>query len=125
MGFVKANVSEPLMKSRDHKDDVQTAEGVGLREQGVGAGLIAADMASGFEAARARIGLMHGTLEPVAAMPRETLKRGDRKSQRTDARHRGGATRSSDEAAVTGGERRGRVIESLANRPTALSGRSL
>lgn len=110
MGSVKANVSEPLMKGRKI---TQTMSKPGLGSgsgSSVGEDLFATGVTSGLEAARARIRLMHGTLEPVAAMTREKPKRGDRKGESTDARHRGGTTRSSDEAVVTGGERRGRVI---------------
>ena len=81
-----------------------------------GAGLYAAVAASGLKAARMRIRLRHGTLEPVASMPREKLKRGHRKSESTNAGHRGGTTRSSDEGRVMRLERRGRVIRFLVNR---------
>jgi hypothetical protein len=75
-----------------------------------GADLHAAVAASGLKAARARIRLRHGTLEPVAPMQREKPKRGNRKGQSTDAGHRGGTTRSSNEGRVMRPERRGRVI---------------
>jgi hypothetical protein len=63
----------------------------------VGQDLFGTDAASGLKAARAWIGLKHGTLEPVVSMPREKSKRGDRKDESTDARHRDGTTRSSDD----------------------------
>lgn len=87
-----------------------------------GAGLYAAVAPSGLKAARSRIRLRHGTLEPVAPMQREKPKRGDRKGQSTDAGHRGGTTRISGEAPVTGVERRGRVIEFSGNRSTTSVG---
>jgi len=88
------------------------------RDQSDGAGLYAAVAASGLKAARARIRLGHGTLEPVVPMQREKPKRGHREGESTDAGHRGGATRSSAEGPVTGPERRGRVIQFSVNRST-------
>jgi len=72
-----------------------------------------ADAASGLEAARAWIRPVHGTFEPVVLMLREKPKRGDREGLSTDAGHRDGSTRSSDEEPVMGLEPRGRVIMSL------------
>ena len=87
-----------------------------------GAGLYTAVAASGLKAARARIGLRHGTLEPVAPMLREKPKRQPRKGLSTDAEHRDGSARSSDERPVTGRERRSRVIPFSVPRPTAAAG---
>lgn len=84
-----------------------------------GAGLYAAVAASGLKAARARIRLRHGTLEPAAPMPREKPKRGDREGESTNAGRRDGMTRSSDEGAVAALERRGRVIQFSVNGSTA------
>lgn len=90
------------------------------------ANLQAVVAASGLEAARARIGLMHGTLEPVV-LTREKLKRGNRKSQSTAdgwatghrAGHRDGTIRSSNEVPITVGmERRNRVIQFSINGST-------
>lgn len=47
---------------------------------------------------------------PLVAGGRESLKRLIREGLRTDAGHRGGPDRSSDEGPVMGLERRGRVI---------------
>jgi hypothetical protein len=47
---------------------------------------------------------------PAAAGGRESSKRLIREGLRTDAGHRGGPDRSSDEGSVIGLERRGRVI---------------
>ena len=52
---------------------------------------------------------MCGTWEPVALMLREKYKRRTRKYESTDAGHRGGATRSSDEDSVMELERRGSI----------------
>ena len=93
---------------------------------------LSADVAaSGFKAARARIRLRYGTLEPVAPMPREKPKRGDRKGQSTEGEprrvgkhrveHRGGTIRSSEDALITvRAERRDRVIQFWVNRSTPM-----
>jgi hypothetical protein len=86
----------------------------------VGGTCIPAHVASGIKAARAQTRLGHGTLEPVASMQREKSKRTTRKDRSTDARHRGGTPRISDEGCVMHLERRGRVIQSSDNRSTAL-----
>jgi hypothetical protein len=102
-----------------------TSDDAGGRPGGP-ANLQAVVAASGLEAARARIGLVHGTLEPVV-LPREKLKRGNRKSQSTaDGRatghragHRDGTIRSSDDVPMTvGTEPRNRVIEFPVNEST-------
>ncbi len=67
-------------------------------------------------------GSVNGTLEPVVSMQREKSKRRPREGESTDARHRGGMTRSSDEGCVMRLERRGRVIESLGNGSTVSAG---
>ena len=119
--FAKSNASEPLMTCRNPADDVKT--GVWwLPQDQHGKSLYLAHAASGTKAARARIRLGYGTLEPVVSMAREKPKRSSRKGESTDARHRGGTTCSSVEARVMRVERRSRVISSSFNRPTALAG---
>jgi hypothetical protein len=54
--------------------------------------------------------LSYGTWEPVVLMLREKSKWKHHKDLSTDAEHRGGATRSSDEGSVMGLERRGCVV---------------
>ena len=107
---MKANESEPLMKGRNQIRRCRNPSNGVCVGTSVGLDLKATDAASGLEAARAWIGLGHGTFEPVVVMPREKLKRRPRESQSTDARHRGGTTRSSVEGPVTGLEPRGRVV---------------
>jgi hypothetical protein len=51
-----------------------------------------------------------GTREPVVPMVREKLKWKTHESESTEAEHRGGITRSSDEVFVMGMERRGWII---------------
>jgi len=50
------------------------------------------------------------TWEPVASMLRETFKWKTHENLSTDARHRGGPARSSDEASVMDVEQRGRIV---------------
>jgi short subunit dehydrogenase-like uncharacterized protein len=88
----------------------------------MGGACLLAHAASGIKAARARIRLGNGTLEPVASMLREKLKRKPREGQSTDARHRGGTTRSSVEERVIRSEQRSRVIQSSDKRSTAPAG---
>jgi transposase len=117
----KTNASEPLRKCRENVSDVKTRELKWPWEQRRRC-LSAADVTSGIEAASVRFGLRHGTSEPVASMRRKKSKRRPRKGESTDARHRDGTTRSSDEGRVMRLERRGRVILSSTNRSTAPAG---
>lgn len=57
--------------------------------------------------------LSYGTWEPVVPMLREKSKWKHHKDQSTDAEHRGGATRSSDEGTVMGLKQRGCVVQLL------------
>ena len=95
MRSVKANASKPLMKGRKNffSDGVKTGVYSKPREECrrkrrrlASAGLQAADVAPGLKAARARIRLRHGTLEPVAPMRRERPKRGNREAESTERR---------------------------------------
>ena len=123
MRSMKANESEPLMKGRK---TLQMVSKPGLRSgsgSSAGEALFTTGMTPGLKAARAWIRLRHGTLEPVAPMPRERPKRGNRKAESTEVRalrssagHRDGTARSSDEGRVTRLEPRGRVIQFLVNR---------
>lgn len=108
---MKANESEPLMKSRNAQQAMSKPGFHNCSGTSVGDGLFSADAASGFEAARMRIRLRHGTLEPVVPMQRESRKRLCREGESTDAGHRDGTARSSDEGRVMRPERRGRVIQ--------------
>ena len=107
---MKANESEPLMKDRKKIRWCQNRGHIPGSGSSIGADLIAADATSGLKVGSARIGLEHGTSEPVVPMLREKPKRLSRKGQSTDAGHRGGMARSSVEASVMGVERRGCVI---------------
>ena len=93
----KTNASEPLMMCRKRK---MTSKPGGSRYPGISSGenLLTARAASGMKVASVRFGRVHGTWEPVASMLREPSKRKTRKDLSTDARHRGGMARSSEEA---------------------------
>jgi hypothetical protein len=112
MRSTKANASEP---SEERSKVIQTMSkprfNLDFGNSGGGSCNPAA-MASGLKAARAWIRPQHGTFEPVAPMPREQPQRGDRKGLSTNAGHRDGTTRSSEEGPVMGLEPRGRVIVS-------------
>jgi hypothetical protein len=119
----KASASEPLMTCRNRIDDIETGLGMAARDE-PGGSLPTGQAVSGMEVARAWSGLRYGTWEPVAPRPgaasgaggpavvrgRETPKRLTREGLSTDAEHRGGPPRGSDEGPVMGLERRGRVI---------------
>ena len=66
--------------------------------------------APGMKVAGLSCRLLHGTWEPVVPMPRETRNRRPRERLSTDAGHRGGRARSSDEGPVMGLERRGPAL---------------
>ena len=113
-----------LMKCRKRRDDVKTGVESLLRDE-PGGSLPTGQVASGMKAARAWSGLWCGTREPVAPMGRpasgavlargrspgaRTPSSGNCEGESSDAGHRGGPTRISDEGPVMGSERRGRVV---------------
>ena len=69
--------------------------------------LFTAWAASGIKVARPLIRLLCGTWEPVVPMIREKSKWRPHEDESTDAEHRGGSARSSDEVSVMGMEQRG------------------
>jgi len=120
----KANESKPLMTCRKRIDDIKTGRESFFWDE-PGGDLPTAQAVSGIKAARAQFRLWCGTCEPVAPIPirpftwacaatrparGRTPSRRNGKGQSTDAEHRDGPTRSSDEGRVMGLERRGRVI---------------
>src|SRR3954447_12536936 len=98
------------MTCRKHKDDVKTGVESLPRDQRWGDPLTAS-VASGMKVARVRSWLGYVTWEPVASMLREEPKWRSHEGQSTDAGHRGGSARSSEEVPVMGMERRGRIIQ--------------
>jgi hypothetical protein len=136
VSITKASESKPPLKCRKRIDDIGNrgrvvAPGGAWREP--------ADWPGGCPAwmvARAWSGLSCGTREPVAPMGRlgqwsglglrpvvwsENPKQLICEGESSDAGHRGGPDRSSDEGSVMGLERRGRVVLACltANRPRA------
>jgi hypothetical protein len=98
------------MTCRKRKDDVKTGVESLPRDQR-GGDPLTASVASGMKVARVRSRLEHGTWEPVASMLREKPKWKPHEGQSTDAGHRGGWARSSEEVPVMGMERRGPITQ--------------
>jgi len=113
-----------LLRRRKRRNDIETGVESLPRDEPGGC-LLTGQVVSGVKVARAWSGLSCGTREPVAPMGRPAsgavLARGRSSGARTpssgncegessDAGHRGGPTRISDEGPVMGLERRGRVV---------------
>jgi hypothetical protein len=122
--ITKASESEPLMKCRKRMGGIKTGVESLLREQ-PGGSLLIGQVVSGTKVARAWSGLWCGTREPVAPRPgtssgawfglrsfaeARTPSSRNCEGESSDAGHRGGPFRSSDEGPVIGLERRGRVV---------------
>lgn len=120
--FGKTNASEPLMTRRKRRNDVRTGKQSLARDQ-FWRYPLTARAASGVKVASVRFRLVQATGEPVASMLREPSKWKPHEDLSTDARHRGGPTRSSEEGPVMGLERRGWIVWVLRHEPTS-NGRS-
>jgi hypothetical protein len=120
----KTSESEPLMKCRKRMDGIKTGVELLPREEPGGC-LLTGQVVPGTKVARAWSWLSCGTREPVAPIGRpasgasvacgrssgaRTPSSGNCEGESSDAGHRGGPTRSSDEGLVMGLERRGRVV---------------
>ena len=92
----ETSVSEPLMRCRNHRDDVETGDHERRQEKPKG-NLVTAWVTSGIEVARTWFRLLCGTWEPVVPMVREKPKWRTHQGESTDAEHGDGITRSSDE----------------------------
>jgi hypothetical protein len=117
----KTSASEPLMKRR--KARVMSKPG-SSGCPGISAGDTCL-LPARHPALRRResdVRLVHGTWEPVVSMSREKSKWRPHKDQSTDARHRDGTARSSDEGCVMRSERRGRVTHVSPRGSTAKAG---
>lgn len=90
-------------------DDIKTGEVMLPRDKPIG-NLLTGWVVSGIEMARSRFGLLCGTAGTCAAMLRETAKESPFKAQSTEARRRGGLTRSSNEGSVMDLEPRSQVV---------------
>jgi hypothetical protein len=114
----------PLLRRRKRRDGIKTGVESLPRDEPGGC-LLTGQVVPGVKVARAWSGLWCGTREPVAPMGRpasgavlacgwssgaRTPSSGNCEGESSDAGHRGGPTRSSDESPVMGLERRGRVV---------------
>jgi hypothetical protein len=117
VGIRKANVSESLLKCRDdYPCDIETGVSGCPRDEPGGCPLIG-QVVSGMKATRAWSAAAAWNVgRPVPIRPPVRVVRGRPPSSRncevlsTDAGWVGGLARSSDEASVTGVERRGQII---------------
>jgi hypothetical protein len=127
---LKANVSEPWMTCRNSVDDIKSGSASLTRDE-PGGSLFIGQVVSGIYAARAWVGLLHGTWEPVVLRDDQLVASGlrlavsgkvssgrNREGRILVAGHRGGPARSSVEGPVMGLERRGRAVQArlLVNR---------
>jgi hypothetical protein len=122
--ITKASESEPPLRRRKRRDGIKTGVESLPRDKSGGC-LLTGQAMPGVKVARAWSGLSCGTREPVAPMGRpasgavlacgrssgaRTPSSGNCEGESSDAGHRGGPTRISDEGPVMGSERRGRVV---------------
>ena len=117
----KTSTSEPLMKRRKRRVMSKPRSPSCL---GISAGetcLLPARHPA-FRRRESDIRLVHGTWEPVVSMLREKSKWRPHKDQSTNARHRDGTARISDEGCVMRLERRGRVTHVSPRGSTAKAG---
>ncbi len=119
--FGKTNASEPLMKCRENIHDVETGKLKLSRDQRRRC-LFAVGVTSGIEAASAWSQAQTRNLGTCRPDAKGEAQAAHRKGQSTDAGHRGGTARSSDERRVMRREQRGRVVHLSANRSTAPAG---
>jgi hypothetical protein len=120
---MKANESKPQMKCRNALDDIKSGQCTYARDE-PGGSLFIGQAVSGMHAARAWVRLLYGTWEPVVSRDGRPVvcdlrlighgripSGRNREDKRTDARHRGGPSGSSDEGPVMGLERSGRAVQ--------------
>jgi hypothetical protein len=120
---MKANESEPQVTCRKAIGDIKSGPGAWLRDESGGC-LFIGQMVSGMYAARAWVGLLYGTWEPVVlrddqlvafglrlAVSGRVPSGGNREARTPGARHRDGPSGSSVEGPVMGLERSGRAIQ--------------
>ncbi len=121
VGIGKTSASEPSMKRRKakmmSKPGSTGCPGISAEET-----CLLSARHPAFRRRESEFRLVHGTWEPVASMPREKSKWWPHEDQSTDARHRGGTTRSSEEGCVMRLERRGRATCVSSRGSTAQAG---
>jgi hypothetical protein len=120
---MKANESKPQVTCRNSLDDIKSGFETLTRDEPDGS-LFIGQVVSGMHAARAWVRLLCGTWEPVVSRDGRPVvcdlrltgygrspSGRRREGESTDAGHRGGPARSSDEGSVMGLERRGRAVQ--------------
>ncbi len=117
----KTSASEPLMKRRKAKM-MSKPGSTGCSGISAGETCLLPARHPAFRRRESEFRLVHGTWEPVVSMPREKSKWWTHEDQSTDARHRGGTTRSSEEGCVMRLERRGRATCVSSRGSTAQAG---
>jgi hypothetical protein len=106
----KTSESKPPMNCRKRRNDVKT-RGQSLLWDQLGGNLLTVQAASGRRGGVSSTQALVWNVGTCVAMQREQLKRTTRESLSTEARHRGGAVRISDEGSVTEPERRGGIVQ--------------
>jgi hypothetical protein len=106
----KTSESKPPMNRRKRRNDVKTRWQSLVWDQ-LGGNLSTAQAASGGRGGVSSTQALVWNVGTCVSMPREQLKRTTRESLSTEARHRGGAARISDEGSVTELERRGGIVQ--------------
>lgn len=106
----KTSESKPPMNRRKRRNDVKTRWQSLVWDQ-LGGNLFTVQAASGGRGGVSSMQALVWNVGTCVSMPREQLKRTTRESLSTEARHRGGVVRSSDEGSVTEPERRGDIVQ--------------
>ena len=106
----KTSESKPPMNCRKRRNDVKT-RGQSLFWDQLGRNLFTAQATSGGRGGVSSMQALVWNVGTCASMRRKQLKRTTRESLSTDAGHRGGVARSSEEGSVMGLERRGDTVQ--------------
>ena len=106
----KTSESKPPMNRRKRRNDVKTRWQSLVWDQ-LGGNLSTAQAASGGRGGVSSTQALVWNVGTCVSMQRKKLKRTTRESLSTDARHRGGAVRSSNEGSVMEPERRGGIVQ--------------
>ena len=106
----KTSASKPSMNCRKRRNDVKTRR-LSLFWDQLGGNLSTAQAASGGRGGVNSMQALVWNVGTCVSMRRKQLKRTTRESLSTDAGHRGGVARSSEEGSVMGLERRGDTVQ--------------
>jgi len=106
----KTNASEPLMNCRKRRNGVKT-RGLSLSWDKSGRHLFTAQMASGRQGGVSSVQALVRNVGTYVLMRREQLKWKTHESLSTEAGHRGGVARSSEEGSVMESERRRDTVQ--------------